>query len=753
MKRDIKEELYSEALLAESTLKRTDPDNPLSCIETMTRFWELIALLAVSEFEISEDGNDPNGDVLKGTGPAGTDRDVTGSNEDGPAGADRDEAHRDEDTPDGNELEVIDELRETAADFFDRIMGLGMPGELMLSPMDTAALSFALACQNGPVFVGRLKKLMSLSGRLEGHYDDLKMFLDLCGQFAPQDSIRPGIFISEDSFINRFFLERPSLKDSETGMYRRLRLTAGALAALYGEPYPLGICSSFMELIPPDDMGGGQLINNIDECGRAMNIFGSMLIDGGSDVLALVGMQGIGKSFIARRIASSLGRALLVIKAPGVAGYSPDELMAVALRAAAKCLFDKALVYLDMGGEKEVQGDTPLRLLSLLQEYAGVIIAGSVWPIDKEAVIRGKLYTVALSLPNKKRQEEFWELSLRKRGLMTDASVDLKGLVSTFDLDFGRIHRVCSELSALRDEALEEPLSIDEIQRGIRGVCSTEFERLATRLESSFTFDDLVLKPESMRLLKSAAARLKNRALIYEDFGFGAKLPYGQGISIAMYGPPGTGKTMAALVFANELGLDIYRVDTSRLSSKYIGETEKNLSALFEAARYSNAILFFDEADSIFTKRVEVTSSNDRHANSETAFLLQKIEEYKGVSILATNNAGNFDAAFKRRITYMIPVDMPDEETRELLWRKVYPEGTPLSEDLCFEVYSKYELTGSSIKAAAIDAAFRAAQRDGREAVVTNPDLIDAVDSEYQKLGNLNIKQKLMIETMTQNKY
>ena len=158
-----------------------------------------------------------------------------------------------------------------------------------------------------------------------------------------------------------------------------------------------------------------------------------------------------------------------------------------------------------------------------------------------------------------------------------------------------------------------------------------------------------------------------------------------------LYGPPGTGKTMAAQIMAQDIGMTLYRVDLSQLVDKYIGETEKNLSALFEAAKGSNGILFFDEADALFAKRTDVESSNDRHANSEVAFLLQQIEEYDGLSILATNAVQNFDAAFKRRMTYMISVDRPDNEERLKIWENVFPKDTPVDENVNFELYSRVE--------------------------------------------------------------
>ena len=197
-------------------------------------------------------------------------------------------------------------------------------------------------------------------------------------------------------------------------------------------------------------------------------------------------------------------------------------------------------------------------------------------------------------------------------------------------------------------------------------------------------------------------------------------------------------------MFARELGLDIYRIDLSQIGSKYIGETEKNLQAVFAEARHSNCILFFDEWDALFTKRTEVSNSNDKYANAQTAYLLQKIEEYSGVSILATNVMQNFDSAFKRRMTFMIPVEQPDEGTRLLLWQKIFPRETPLEADVDFGVFArKAELTGSSIKSAAVAAAYRAAAEHRK---VRNQDLVEAVDFEYRRTGRMGIGNELYEE-------
>ncbi|MFI3313625.1 MAG: ATP-binding protein, partial [Eubacteriales bacterium] len=200
-------------------------------------------------------------------------------------------------------------------------------------------------------------------------------------------------------------------------------------------------------------------------------------------------------------------------------------------------------------------------------------------------------------------------------------------------------------------------------------------------------------------------------------------------------GPPGTGKTMAAQVMANRLHLDLYKVDIAGVMSKYIGETEKQLGAVFDEAKKSQSILFFDEADAIFGKRSETKDSHDRYANVQTAYLLQKMEEYDGIVLLASNYLENFDEAFKRRITYIIDFTLPDELHRGQIWRSVLPSTAPLAEDVDVDFLARsFQLSGSSIKNIALSAAFLAVQED---ASISMTHLLLAIKAEEEKAGKL----------------
>jgi len=262
-----------------------------------------------------------------------------------------------------------------------------------------------------------------------------------------------------------------------------------------------------------------------------------------------------------------------------------------------------------------------------------------------------------------------------------------------------------------------------------------KLQEMAHKIKPGAGWEDLILPEAQLAQLQEICNQVEHRAQVFGEWGFDQKLSYGKGLSVLFSGPSGTGKTLAAEVIAHALGLDCYKIDLSGLVSKYIGETEKNLSKVFQEAETSNAILFFDEADALFGKRTEVSDAHDRYANIETSYLLQKMEEYDGIVILTTNLRDNMDEAFTRRIRFIVEFPFPETEHRLAIWKRHFPKKAPISEDIDLDFLSKkVQVSGGNIKNIVLNAAFLAAE-NGQ--IIGMDHLIQGTKREYEKIGKL----------------
>lgn len=331
-------------------------------------------------------------------------------------------------------------------------------------------------------------------------------------------------------------------------------------------------------------------------------------------------------------------------------------------------------------------------------------------------------------------QQRFWELCSGALQLPAAKDVSFENISKLYELSPGQIERVLYGAEAIAKAQENDCYDQRMLLSAMHQAALPALSAVAKRMESSFTMTDLFLAPEAMAAVKEVCSSVKAGREVREKWGFCRLLPYGRGTSVLLYGPSGTGKSMTAQVIANELGMDLYRIDLSQVMDKYIGETEKKLGAIFDAAQSTNAILFFDEADALFSKRTDVHDSKDKYANVETAYLLQKMEEYHGISIMATNIGGNFDPAFKRRIHHMIHIDIPDQEIRLQLWEHAFPAAAPVNRT-GFPRYAEcLKLTGSNIKNIAVAAACLAMAAGTS---IETEHLMAAIKQEYEKVGQL----------------
>ncbi len=354
--------------------------------------------------------------------------------------------------------------------------------------------------------------------------------------------------------------------------------------------------------------------------------------------------------------------------------------------------------------------------------------------------MRLRTLTVELELPPADESER---LTLFESGLR---SVSLTGctteeLAAKFRFSPRQIRVACEQAVGLARLNGDSSVSGELIHRCCYRQAVHRLGELATQVAPAYTWDNVVLPEAQKNLLRRACGHIRYRHQVSARWGFENKVGYGWGLSILFAGSPGTGKTMCAQVIAHELNMELYKINLSQIVSKYIGETEKNLRALFSEAKNASCILFFDECDALFGKRSEVKDSHDRNANVEVAYLLQQIEEYDGVCILATNLMGNIDAAFMRRITYVVHFPFPEPPAREAIYRGLIPANAPVSKDIDWRFLAeKFELSGGHIKNIVLSAAFMAA---GEGAPISMRHMLRAAVTELKKNEIVVVREQL----------
>ena len=325
-----------------------------------------------------------------------------------------------------------------------------------------------------------------------------------------------------------------------------------------------------------------------------------------------------------------------------------------------------------------------------------------------------------------------WRDALAEQDAVLSAS-EINLLAGRYILNPGQIQAA----AAAAAETLEVTGTLDgtTLSEAARAQSDHSLGSLAVKVKPIHVWDDLVLPTATQARIRELASAIRFRHVVYSEWGFERRIAAGRGVKALFAGGSGTGKTMTASVIAQDLGLDLYKIDLSSIVSKYIGETEKNLDRIFQAAQSGNAILFFDEADALFGKRSEVKDAHDRYANIEVSYLLQKVEDHEGIVILASNLSKNIDEAFSRRLHYVIDFPLPDETHRERLWRGMFPPEAPLAKDLDLRFLAKqFSIAGGVIRNVALDAAFLAAQ-DGR--IITMKQLINAMARQMKKQGRI----------------
>jgi hypothetical protein len=437
-------------------------------------------------------------------------------------------------------------------------------------------------------------------------------------------------------------------------------------------------------------------------------------------IVQLLGADAASKQLVAGEVASSVGLQLYRLPAMLLPTQAADIETLARLWQRESLLLPLAL-YLDTlgyGAEAAAAGpSSPVTRLLDRMEGAVFLDAREGWPgLHKLAV------SVDITKPSAAEQGAAWESALGLAAKESPAQ-----LAAQFNLSFPTIRQLARD--ALSEQTDRAPL-YDRLWEACLASTRPQLDVLAERINPKATWDDIVLPEAESALLRHIAEQVAQRTTVYEKWGFGEKMSRGLGISALFSGDSGTGKTMAAEVIANELRLNLYRIDLSAVVSKYIGETEKNLRRMFDAAENGGAILFFDEADALFGKRSEVKDSHDRYANIEINYLLQRMEAYRGLAILATNMKSALDTAFLRRLRFIVRFPFPGAAERKAIWQRVFPQDMPKNTLDCDRL-ARLNVTGGHIHNIAINAAFLAAHAGSP---VTMALVLEAARAEFRKI-------------------
>lgn len=461
-------------------------------------------------------------------------------------------------------------------------------------------------------------------------------------------------------------------------------------------------------------------------------------------MLHLYGERGNGRRFVLRRGAQECGLGVLEVNVTRLMERPSQEMDALLqgirlecrLTDCIPCFVEEHYRQEDGAAEGEAPREFPRNLDYLLGKIAEEW-SFCVWITVEKGTYLSEYPLEFMALESQMlsvgERILLWKAFSKEYRLEED--VDLVLCANQYILTAADIQQVLCTAEMERVSQGRERISRADLLSAVKQRARNQLGGYATLINAVFTWEDLVIDPEQKRQMEMICNQVKFRNVVGEEWGFHEKSPYGKGICALFYGSPGTGKTMSVQVMANELGLDLYRIDLSQMVSKYIGETEKNISALFRKAKNINALLFFDEADSMFAKRSEVKDSNDRNANAETAHLLQKLEDYSGITILATNYVNNIDDAFKRRIKFMVNFVFPGETVRYQLWTTIIPKKIRYEEEIDFEFFAKkFELSGSNIKEILTNAAYIAAS-EGRG--LANRDVVESIRMNFAKYGKI----------------
>lgn len=611
---------------------------------------------------------------------------------------------------------------------------------LVLSPLEVSLVTVLLLAETSSEARSLLSPHLP-SGMAQGtvaHYLDI-LGPDEASQRALLSALSPSGTLRRHGLV--FLAPDSGWAPTTPLLFQRVKLSDRLVSFLHGEErppthaLPHGV-SLFVgqrtlgQLTLPTGLAD-RLRDALDECAQPL------LSDSDGSVLPPLCLTGLRRSGRKSLLSALLpGRPLVVLSASSLQ-RGEAALVQTVQAALAEAAIAQGVLYISSA---ELLGDLDPALFEqlrrmLLGSRVRVVLAAD-GPIDALWTRLPELLRVDIPMPDRATQTALWN-HLLPVDMLQERGFDVRALANSYSLPAGAIWRCVSEMvrTARLDGSKQPTLTMSAAREAVRKQLGNRFGDLAQLVSISLSWEDLVLPPESMERVLEIVAYARYREQLLGKWGFERKLPYGRSISVLLAGAPGTGKTMVAALVAKEIGLELFRVNVARVIERFAGETEKNLARIFDEAKRQQVALLFDEADTLFGRRLDVRSSQDRYANMAVSFLLQAVESHDGVLILTTNNEKLLDDAFRRRLRFRIALPLPSEHERARLWESMLPTDTPLADGIDFlQLAQEFDLSGGAIKNAVVRAALRALAQGG---VVTIDLLRRCAKLECEEMGIL----------------
>jgi ATP-dependent 26S proteasome regulatory subunit len=605
--------------------------------------------------------------------------------------------------------------------------------QLRLTPTEFRALIIVLAIETNQRMRQLMRYLVNDAARL---HPDVGL-LELLVYQAPALRDRWVAELAADAPLFRYRLFEPAGRGDEPFLMRAIRLSPRVIESAVGmtrlDPYVAG----FAELVDaPAPLDHLELPRTVKD--HTIALIDDALAAGRAGetrpVLLVQGPEGSGRRSLLNGAAAALNARLLRVRCADLP-RDPFELARAAQAIGREALLAGAILVLDgidhLAADLDAGRAERATVIdrALLARFPGAIAAVGPRADSRPVALSRGFVTIELTVPSEAVRAKLWR---RELGPMSDELSDRAA--ARYPVTGGVIARAAAS-AKVAAQTRGETVTAEDLHAGVRATLDTKLSALGVRLSWKQNWADLVLPDDALEELKEFIARVRHKRRVYDEWGFARKVAKGLGLSALFSGPPGTGKTMVAGLIADELALDLYQIDLSRIVSKYVGETEKNLANLFDAAEAGHAVLLFDEADSLFAKRTEVKSSVDRYANLEVNYLLQRMEAFAGITILTTNLDSSIDEAFRRRLSFRINFPLPEPAEREKLWRALLPKEAAVDPDIDFlSLADRFEMSGGYIKNAVLRAAFLAADENKS---ITMHHLLRAGVLEYAAMGKV----------------